>query len=109
MTRLRLLLVIAVLACLAVAAGSAHAQVGEPRTPRDLGSSSCNVVKVGSQRYVLYRQRIDCDFAKKWVKRLRETRGASKPAGWACSSGTQFRTGGYCERGGRHFGWHPGD
>ena len=58
---------------------------------------------------MLYRRGVSCTFAKSWVKRLAASRGRTKPSGWSCSSGSGYRTGGYCERRGRHFGWHPAD
>jgi hypothetical protein len=59
--------------------------------------------------YVLYRRGVSCTFAKRWAKRLASSNGRRKPSGYACSSGSKFRGGGYCERGKRHFGWHGGD
>lgn len=103
------MLLIAVVTAVSAFAGSAVADAGRERTPRDLNPSSCNVVKLNSRAHVLYRRDVSCSFAKRWVKRLAATRGRSKPSGWACSSGSSFRTGGYCERGSRHFGWHPLD
>lgn len=94
---------------LSVFAGSAVAGVDQQRTQRELNPSSCTVVKVSSRAHVLYRREVSCSFAKRWVKRLAATRGRSKPGGWSCSSGSRFRTGGYCQRGERHFGWHPLD
>lgn len=108
--RLRILLVLVALAvAVAVSAGGVQATVSGERQPRDLGSSSCNLVKVGASRHVLYRHGVSCGPAKRWVKRLAATRGRAKPRGWACSSGSAYRSSGYCERRGKHFGWNRAD
>lgn len=92
----------------AIPAGSAMADAGE-RAPRELTTSSCNVVKVADRSYVMYRLDVPCTWAKRWVRRLESSRGRSKPPGFSCSSGSKFQRGGYCERGSKHFGWHAGD
>ena len=66
-------------------------------------------VRYGGRSYVLYKRGVRCVFAKRWVRRLNRSRGRNKPAGFKCSSGSKFRTGGSCVRGNRVFGWHPGD
>jgi hypothetical protein len=104
--RLTLLVVLAALC--AAYTGSASAIEGE-RSPRELTTSSCNVVKVGNRGFVLYRRGVGCTWSKRWVRRLAASRGRNKPAGFSCSSGSRFSGGGYCERGSKHFGWHPGD
>jgi hypothetical protein len=105
--RLAVLIGVVVLALVAAAGGPAYAEIGQQRTPRELDASSCNVVKIRSRGNVLYRRGVSCSFARRWVERMAATRGRSKPAGWACTSGDGFRLGGYCERGQSHFGWHP--
>ena len=50
---------------------------------------------------------VTCRYARRWIKRLHNTKHG--PKHWSCSSGTQFRTGGFCSRGSRYFGWHPAD
>ena len=70
-------------------------------------AAGCTSVSYGGRGYVLYRHRVKCAYARRWVKRLHRTRQG--PQGWDCRSGSNFRTGGRCERGTRFFGWHPGD
>lgn len=92
------------------AAFAGTAAAGEPqRAPRELTTSSCNVVKVSERAYVMYRLDVPCTWSKRWVRRLAASRGRSKPAGFSCSSGSKFQGGGYCERGSKHFGWHGGE
>lgn len=57
--------------------------------------------------FVMYVTDVRCSFARRWIRSLRS--GDGGPRGWDCSSGSKFRTGGYCERGQRSFGWHPAD
>lgn len=77
--------------------------------PRQLQASSCNTVKIGDRGYILYRQRVSCSYAKRWARKVAATRGRSKPRGFSCTSGSKFRSGGYCQTGAKHFGWHRGD
>jgi hypothetical protein len=73
-------------------------------------AAACNTVRYGGKGYVLFRQGgVKCKFAKRWVKRLHNSGGQNKPAGWKCSSGTKYKTGGQCTKGSKAFGWHPGD
>jgi hypothetical protein len=102
----RRLLVLTVLAC--VCALPATALAGPSRTPRQLSSSSCTVVKLNGKAYVLYRQGVTCAWANNWVRKLSSSHGRSKPAGWSCTSGLGFRGNAWCERGGKHFGWDDG-
>jgi len=90
------------LACAALALPSAA-----PASPPVATSAACQSVSYGGRTYVMYRQGVKCSYARRWVKRLHRTKRG--PKRWDCSSGSNFRTGGYCERGSRHFGWHPGD
>lgn len=78
------------------------------RAPRQLSSTSCTVVKVDGQAFVLYRQGVTCAWAKNWVRRLTRSGGKAKPAGWSCTSGKKFRGNAWCERGEKHFGWDDG-
>jgi hypothetical protein len=105
--RLTLLVVLAALC--AVSAGSASAAIDGERSPRELTTSSCNVVKVGDRAFVMYRRGVACTWSKRWVRRLAASQGRNKPRGFSCSSGSKFRGGGYCERGSKHFGWHGGE
>ncbi len=77
--------------------------------PRELQAAACGAVKIGSKTYVLYRQRVSCSYAKRWTRKVANSRGRTKPRGWKCTSGSKFRSGGYCQKGRKHFGWHPGD
>ena len=82
----------------------------EQRATQRVEAAACNTVRYGGRAYVLYRTgRVGCTFAKRWVRRLNRSRGASKPPGWRCTSGSGYRTGGGCTRGSRAFGWHPLD
>lgn len=92
----------------AISAGSASAIEGE-RSPRELTTSSCNVVKVDARPYVLYRRGVGCAWSKRWIRRLAASRGRDKPRGFTCSSGSRYQGAGYCERGSKHFGWQTGD
>jgi hypothetical protein len=100
-----LALVVLVLALCVVPTGALAA--GGQSHPRELTSSSCNVVRVGERAYVMYRLGVPCSWAKRWVERLHASGGRSKPAGFSCTSGSKFRGGGWCERGDKHFGWDP--
>jgi micrococcal nuclease len=60
-----------------------------------------------SSSSIVYATGVSCSFARHWIRRLRRTKRG--PRGWRCSSGSNFRTGGYCSRGSRNFGWHPAD
>lgn len=102
---LSLLLAVGLLAALA-AVPVAQADLGHPR---EIQASACNSVKIGERGYVLFRKGVSCTFAKRWVRKLAATRGASKPSGFTCTSGSKFRSGGYCAKGSKHFGWHSGD
>ena len=94
------------LACVAALLVPAGASAGSPQA----SAAACNSVRYGGEAYVLYRQGgVKCKFAKRWVKRLHRSSGQNKPAGWKCSSGTRYRTGGQCTKGSKAFGWHPGD
>jgi hypothetical protein len=70
--------------------------------------AGCNTVAYGGRTFVLYKTGVTCAFARRWVRTLNRTRRG--PRGWTCSSGSRFRTGGFCQKGRRYqFGWHPGD
>jgi micrococcal nuclease len=56
---------------------------------------------------VVYANGVSCSFARTWIRRLRRTKRG--PSGWRCSSGSNFTTGGHCQRRRRNFGWHPAD
>ena len=84
-------------------------QADTVRNPRELQASACSAVKVGGKGHVLYRRGVSCSYAKRWARKLHATRGRSKPRGFKCTSGSKFRGGGYCQKGGKHFGWYRGE
>jgi hypothetical protein len=87
-------------------AGSAADRAGSA-VDRATSSAGCSSVRYGGRGYVLYKRGVKCSWARRWVKRVHRTKEG--PRKWTCTSGSDFRTGGYCERGAKHFGWHPGD
>jgi hypothetical protein len=106
MRRLRHVLVLACLTA-ACAAVEAPAAGGAGSPPAAASAAGCSTVSYGGRTYVLYKRGVKCSWTRRWVKRVHRTKQG--PRKWTCSSGSNFRTGGYCERGGKHFGWHPGD
>lgn len=70
-------------------------------------AAACTSVSYGRRTYIMYRRGVSCGFARRWVRRLHYTKRG--PRGWRCGSGSGYRTGGGCARGGRSFGWHPAD
>jgi hypothetical protein len=107
--RNRALSLFAVIGLLVLAVSAPAVQADTERSPRELSASSCSSVKVGGKGHLLYRRGVSCSYAKRWARKLNATRGASKPRGFTCSSGSKFRGGGYCEKGNKHFGWYRGD
>jgi hypothetical protein len=107
--RNRALSLFIVIGLLVLAVSVPAVQAGTDVNPRQLQASSCSSVKVGGKGHVLYRRGVSCSYAKRWVRKLRATRGRSKPRGFSCSSGSKFRGGGYCEKGNKHFGWYRGE
>jgi hypothetical protein len=101
------------LACTSIFAGTSFAGSSGGSAAEASGelsaAASCKTVRYGGRGYVLFRKNVRCLFAKRWVRRLNRSRGANKPKGFKCTSGSKFRTGGQCVRGKRVFGWHPGD
>ena len=89
-------------ACVVVPAAPASAEVATASS-----AAACSTVSYGGRTYILYKRGVKCSWARRWVKRVHRTKEG--PRKWKCSSGSNFRTGGYCERGPKHFGWHPGD
>jgi endonuclease YncB( thermonuclease family) len=69
-------------------------------------AAACGSVAYGGRAYVLYYRGMSCRKAR---RRVRHVHRHKRLRGWDCSSGSDFETGGYCQRGRRHFGWHPGD
>lgn len=70
------------------------------------GAARCGSVSYGGRGYVLFYKRLSCTSARRKVRHVHRFK---KLRGWKCSSGSRFRTGGFCQRGARQFGWHPGD
>lgn len=90
----------------AVAAGPAEA-ADTAQTARH-----CDTIRLGSRTHVFYRGGgVTCRFARRWIKRLYESRGRRRPPGYICTSGTRYRNGGNCATRTRskYFGWHPAD
>jgi len=102
----RALAIAALLAACAIAPASAAGTAAAGATEAT-ASAGCSSVSYGGRGYVLYKRGVKCSWARRWVKRVHRTKEG--PRKWTCSSGSNFRTGGYCERGAKHFGWHPGD
>ncbi len=69
-------------------------------------ASRCGSVSYGGRAYILFYRRISCTSARRKVRHVHRFK---RLRGWKCSSGSGFRTGGFCKRGARQFGWHPGD
>ncbi len=69
-------------------------------------ASRCGSVSYGGRAYILFYKRLSCASARRKVRHVHRFK---RLRGWKCSSGSGFRTGGFCQRGGRQFGWHPGD
>ena len=104
----RRLVVMALVAMLAgVVAPAAGAQKrGDGNSQRAQASRKCQQVILSGRAYVLYYQRMSCRSARRRVRRVRRDKYL---AGWECSSGSGYRSGGYCSRGRQLFGWHPYD
>lgn len=69
-------------------------------------AARCSSVSYGRRTYVLFHRRISCTSAR---RKVRHVHSHKRLRGWRCSSGSGFRTGGFCQRGRKTFGWHPGD
>ena len=66
----------------------------------------CSTVSYSGRTFVLFYRGMQCSTARRRVRYVNANRGLP---GWRCSSGSRFRSGGYCDRGRAYFGWHPGD
>ncbi len=71
-------------------------------------ASACGSITLGGRGYVFTKRGLPCTRAKRLARYVHRTRRAPDSR-WRCSSGSGFRTGGYCERRGAMFAWHPGD
>jgi hypothetical protein len=105
---IRLVTIAAALACIAAIALGARPATAADGAP-EARVAACNTVSYDGRSYVLFRERVRCRFARRWVRRLHNSAGENKPDGWRCTSGSRYRTGGNCTKGERAFGWHPGD
>jgi hypothetical protein len=75
--------------------------IGRPRSAR--ASRSCD-----TRRFVIYAfGGVTCRKARRGVRWMRRHRKGYP--GYNCSSGSGYRTGAYCKRGRRVFGFHPYD
>ena len=70
------------------------------------GASRCGTVRYGGRTFILSYRGLSCKSARRKVRHVHRHR---RLRGWRCSSGSRFRTGGFCKRGRRHFAWHPPD
>jgi hypothetical protein len=66
----------------------------------------CGSVSYGGRTFVMFHRGIVCATARRYVRRVHRNR---RLAGWNCSSGSNYRTGGSCQQGRKLFGWHPAD
>ena len=89
-------------AALAVAAGTPAAADPVAR------ASACSSITLGGRAFVFYKTGLRCSRAKELARYVHRTHRAPDRR-WRCSSGSRYRTGGYCRRPGASFGWHPGD
>jgi len=69
-------------------------------------AARCDTVAYGGRTFILSYRGLSCASARRKVRYVHRHRGLR---GWRCSSGSGFRTGGFCRRGRRHFAWHPVD
>ncbi len=69
-------------------------------------ASRCGSVSYGGRTYVLAYKGLSCRSARRKVRHVHLHKSLS---GWKCTSGSRFRTGGYCKRDASFFSWHPGD
>ena len=92
--------ILAALVCAAISLSAAA-------SPAIATSAGCQTVSYEGRTFIMYKHGVKCTSARRWVKRLHKTKRG--PKGWTCSSGSNYRTGGYCSRGSRYFGWHPAD
>ena len=72
-----------------------------------VAEARCGSVAYRGRSYVMFRQNVGCRFAKLAIRRLATT--GRKPRGYRCTSGSGFKTGGFCKKDSKQFGWHPGD
>lgn len=79
--------------------------IGTNRRSR-AGAARCQTVSYGGNTYILSYRGLSCRSARRKVRHVHRHR---RLRGWRCTSGTRFRTGGFCRRERRHFAWHPVD
>ena len=80
--------------------------IGTNRRRSRAGASRFQTVSYGCNTYILSYRGLSCRSARRKVRHVHRHR---RLRGWRCTSGSRFRTGGFCRRGRRHFAWHPGD
>jgi hypothetical protein len=76
----------------------------------DATKRACTTINLGGPK-VFTKHNMRCTKAKHYARRLYKTRGDDKPPNFRCSSGSNFRDGGFCEHKtkDKNFAWHPAD
>lgn len=95
---------VALATCVIIGAG-----VGKAMNPAQSQRATCGVIKFKGQGYVFSKYRIGCSRAKRYAHHVGRTRGNWEPPGWHCSSGSDFKAGGFCKRRNHWLSWYPGD
>ena len=72
---------------------------------------ACNTIKFGGVARIFYKNNMSCDRAKRYARHVRRSRGRWEPRRFSCDSGSNFRSGGFCDHDfkNKYFGWHPAD
>jgi hypothetical protein len=99
----------AALVSFALAVGVAAAPGAASRAD-DATKRACTTINLGGPK-VFTKHNMRCKKAKRYARRLYKTRGDDKPPNFRCSSGSNFRDGGFCKHKtkDKNFGWHPAD
>ena len=75
----------------------------------DVTASACpSSIRLGSRRYAYFQRRVNCENARRAVRRLYASYGRrGRPRGFRCRSRTRFRRNGACRNstGTRYFGF----
>ena len=81
--------------------------VSGPERDSKLG---CDVINLGGPK-IFSKHNMRCAKAQRKARRVYESRGAHEPRNFSCSSGSNFRDGGFCQHDSKdkYFGWHPAD
>ena len=96
---------------LALAVVAAAIVIAAPATASDEPAKrGCSTINLGGPK-VFTKHNMRCARAKHHARRLYKTGGRDKPRNFSCSSGSNFRDGGFCEHKSKdkYFGWHPAD